>query len=99
MSHVNPLPGTKLFEQCTRDKLFTQDEDASVLWRGGIAMKLNGPKEFFIKPYGMEIEKLQEYDEKIKGLIAQKNAAWEKHKKETGNFPIQIYYSAASEDA
>jgi radical SAM superfamily enzyme YgiQ (UPF0313 family) len=83
MSHVNPFPGTKLFEQCVRDKLFTNNVNIDDLWKGEISIKSAGPIDFFIKPYGMEIEKLREYDKKISGLITQKNAAWDKHKCES----------------
>jgi hypothetical protein len=46
MSHVNPLPGTKLFEQCAIDKLFTQDAYAGVFWKGETSIKLAGPADF-----------------------------------------------------
>ncbi|MDR2097985.1 MAG: radical SAM protein [Spirochaetaceae bacterium] len=83
MNHVNPFPGTKLFEQCARDKLFNQDVNIDALWKGETLIKAAGPKDFIIKPYEMEIKKLEEYDKKIRDLIAQKNSAWEKHKSET----------------
>jgi radical SAM superfamily enzyme YgiQ (UPF0313 family) len=83
MSHITPYPGTKLFEQCARDKLFTNNVNIDDLWKGEISVKNAGPTDFFIKPYGMEIEKLREYDKKISGLIVQKNAAWDKHKRES----------------
>jgi radical SAM superfamily enzyme YgiQ (UPF0313 family) len=82
-SHANPLPGTKLFNQCVRDSLFTSELRIDSLWKGDFSYTSAGPDDFFIKPYNMEIAKLKEYDQKIKALMLQKNAAWEKHKAET----------------
>jgi radical SAM superfamily enzyme YgiQ (UPF0313 family) len=82
-AHVNPFPGTKLFDQCVRDKLFTSAMHIDGLWKGDFTYTAVGPEDFLIKPYNMEISKLKEYDQKIKALMLQKNAAWEKHKAET----------------
>jgi radical SAM superfamily enzyme YgiQ (UPF0313 family) len=82
-SHVNPLPCTKLFDQCVRDRLFTAEARIEDLWKGDFSYSNIGPEDFFIKPYNMEIAKLKEYDKKIKALVLQKNAAWEKHRAET----------------
>jgi radical SAM superfamily enzyme YgiQ (UPF0313 family) len=82
-SHVNPLPGTKLFDQCVRDRLFTSEIRIDDLWEGDFSYTGVGPEDFLIKPYNMEIAKLKEYDQKIKALMLQKNSVWEKHKAET----------------
>jgi radical SAM superfamily enzyme YgiQ (UPF0313 family) len=82
-SHVNPFPGTKLFDQCVRDRLFTSETRIDDLWKGGFSYTRVGPEDFLIKPYNMEISALKEYDQKIKALELQKNSAWEKHKAET----------------
>jgi hypothetical protein len=52
-------------------------------------IKNSGPEDFLIKPYNMEIKMLKEYDEKIKSLVVQKNAAWEKHKVRSAVFPTR----------
>jgi radical SAM superfamily enzyme YgiQ (UPF0313 family) len=82
-AHVNPFPGTKLFDQCVKDRLFTSEMCIDDLWKGDFSYTGSGPEDFFIKPYNMEIEKLKEYDRKIKALMIQKNSAWEKHKAES----------------
>ncbi|MDR1148432.1 MAG: B12-binding domain-containing radical SAM protein, partial [Spirochaetaceae bacterium] len=81
-SHVNPFPGTKLFDQCVRDRLFTSAMSIGDLWKGDFSYTSAGPDDFLIKPYNMEITKLKEYDQKIKALMLQKNSAWEKHRAE-----------------
>jgi radical SAM superfamily enzyme YgiQ (UPF0313 family) len=83
LSHVNPFPGTKLFDQCVRDRLFTSEMRIDGLWKGDFSCTSSGPEDFLIEPYNMEIAKLKEYDQKIKTLVLQKNLAWEKHKAET----------------
>jgi radical SAM superfamily enzyme YgiQ (UPF0313 family) len=81
--HVNPFPGTKLFDQCVRDRLFTSEMRIDDLWKWDFSYAGVGPEDFLIKPYNMEIAKLKEYDQKIKALVFQKSLAWEKHKAET----------------
>jgi radical SAM superfamily enzyme YgiQ (UPF0313 family) len=83
MSHVNPFPGTKLFDQCVRDKLFTSAIYTDGLWKGDFSYAGGGPEDFLIKPYNMEIAKLKEYDQKINALMLKKKSAWEKHQAET----------------
>jgi radical SAM superfamily enzyme YgiQ (UPF0313 family) len=83
ISHVNPFPGTKLFEQCVKDRLFTSEICVNELWKGDLSYSVAGPEGFAIKPYNMEIDKLTEYDKKIKALMLQKNSTWSKHKAES----------------
>lgn len=70
LSKVNPLPGTKLFEQCVRDDLFIEEIDKNQLWKGEHAMAKSmldggGLGHFIIKPYNLSIEKLNEYNDSI----------------------------------
>lgn len=71
MSVATPFPGTKLFDQCMRDKLFlTDDERLNSLWRdtNWYQRILNVDPPYFFKPYKMEIDELEEYAEKFEAL-------------------------------
>ncbi|MDR1139732.1 MAG: B12-binding domain-containing radical SAM protein [Rickettsiales bacterium] len=82
MSVATPFPGTSLFKQCLRDKLFLVD-DARLksLWKDTSWYQriLNVDPPFFFKPYKMEIAELEEYAKKfeeqrhLKHLITYKN--------------------------
>ena len=79
LSKVNPLPGTKLFEQCMRDNLFIEDIDESLFWKGEHTLAKSmldggGLGRFLIRPYHLSIKKLEDYNEKIVKLIRQKTA-------------------------
>jgi hypothetical protein len=45
-SHVNPFPGTKLFDQCVRDRLFTSTMRINGLWKGDFSYTGAGPDDF-----------------------------------------------------
>jgi radical SAM superfamily enzyme YgiQ (UPF0313 family) len=77
------FPGTKLYEQCKRDKLFISEVDENKLMYGDFQLvnpskalrSLNtGPNSFLIKPYNLSLERLNYYYEKAMALIAEKEA-------------------------
>lgn len=55
-----PFPGTRLFDQALRDDLLIGEIDVKKLWTGEMALNTSG-SEFYIKPYDMTLEQLQEY--------------------------------------
>ncbi len=60
--NIIPFPGTRLFEQASRDGLFLESFDPDQLWRGGINLDpVQDEPRFFIKPYKMEIDALRYY--------------------------------------
>lgn len=50
-----PFPGTPVFDQCVRDKLFIEDVDVSKLWLVPVRAHQDG---CVIKPYAMSLEEL-----------------------------------------
>jgi tRNA A37 methylthiotransferase MiaB len=60
-----PFPGTEIFKQVIRDKLFVDDVDIDNLWKTPMSFAQN---EFVIKPYNMTIEELHEYRTKLEGM-------------------------------
>jgi radical SAM superfamily enzyme YgiQ (UPF0313 family) len=80
LSKLKPLPGTRLFAQCLRDNLFTDDMNVDQLWKGEYTklkslINTVGTEYFLIKPYAIDIEKLLEYDEKMNRVIKKKMLA------------------------
>lgn len=75
MANLIPFPGTKLFKQAVRDKLFSDKMDMNNLWSMS-AFYYTDNKEFFIKPYKMDFSELHEYrlkfDTLIREVIAQR---------------------------
>ncbi|MBF0530246.1 MAG: radical SAM protein, partial [Deltaproteobacteria bacterium] len=62
-----PFPGTKVFEQARRDNLFLGEVNADRLWEG--AWDLNAVRScFYLKPYQMTLEDLEEYRKIFDGL-------------------------------
>ena len=60
-----PFPGTEIFKQVIRDKLFVNDVDIDNLWKTPMSYAQN---EFVIKPYNMTIEELREHRSRLEGL-------------------------------
>ena len=57
-----PFPGTKVFEQATKDKLLLRSYNIDRLWAGEISLDLTqGDSPFFLKPYAMTMEELMNY--------------------------------------
>jgi len=84
---ATPFPGTRLFEQCVRDKLLIGSFGADELWTGeedrehykyddfgkiGYNLYLNLGQHFFIKPYNLSIEKLSKIAYEIKQIASEK---------------------------
>ncbi len=76
VSNLLPFPGTKLFEQCLKDKLFVDDINPIDLWKTE-SLYFTDNKRFFIKPYDLEINELHifrdKFDMLIEELINKKN--------------------------
>jgi radical SAM superfamily enzyme YgiQ (UPF0313 family) len=80
LSKLEPFPGTRLFEQCLRDNLFTDNIQVDQLWKGehgAINSTPDGERldQFLIKPYAIDMDKLLEYDEKMNRVIKKKMVA------------------------
>ncbi|WP_082696217.1 B12-binding domain-containing radical SAM protein [Aquitalea pelogenes] len=57
-----PFPGTPVFDQCVRDKLFIEDIDMGNLWRAPVRAHQEG---CVIKPYDMSLEELFDWRRKF----------------------------------
>jgi len=92
ISVAKPLPGTKLFEQCNRDNLFNGGFDADTLWTGEAEGNNKNKEDFFIKrifkpsarqfwikPYNISIDRLEEIDIELQKLAYKKSKAWVEH--------------------
>ena len=62
-----PFPGTKVFEQAMRDNLLINVSTPD-LWKSDMFYG-SGNKQFFIKPYEMELEDLYEFRDKFDKLL------------------------------
>lgn len=56
-----PLPGTRVFEQCKKDNLFLHKYDSETLWNTDELHYLRADAAFFIKPYNLDVQRLEEY--------------------------------------
>ena len=62
-----PYPGTRIFQQALRDNLFLTEIDAGRLWDG--TWDLNAlQSQFYLRPYHLSLEDLQEFREKFDAL-------------------------------
>ncbi len=68
VSTLIPFPGTRLFDQCLKDKLFIDDINPSDLWKTE-NLYFTKNKRFFIKPYNLEIDELYSFKNKFNMLI------------------------------
>jgi radical SAM superfamily enzyme YgiQ (UPF0313 family) len=57
-----PFPGTEIFKQAVRDKLFVKDVDIDNLWKSPMSHAQN---DFILKPYNMTIEELREFRSRL----------------------------------
>jgi len=80
--NIIPYPGTKLFRQVVRDGLFASDIDIENIWKFD-KFYFNENKQFFLKPYDLELEELQEFREKFDNLIENLIAKKRREKAET----------------
>ena len=61
-----PLPGTALFKQVVKDKLFIKDWNLDELWKTPITC---AQSEFVIKPYNMSVDDLHKWREKLDIMV------------------------------
>ncbi|MHC1729360.1 MAG: radical SAM protein [Syntrophobacteraceae bacterium] len=64
VTNLMPFPGTRIFEQALQDNLFVNSLDVENIWRKDF-FYYTGNKQFFIKPYQMTLQQLQEYRTKF----------------------------------
>ena len=60
-----PFPGTALFKQVVKDKLFIHDWDLDNLWKTPMS---NMDGDFVIKPYNMSIDDLYKWKDKFDSI-------------------------------
>jgi radical SAM superfamily enzyme YgiQ (UPF0313 family) len=75
LSIATPYPGTKLFEQCVRDRLFLPDIDCDRLYETDSYSHAN-VNRFYVKPYQMDLDTLSAYRDRILALRQTKMAAY-----------------------
>jgi len=75
LSIATPYPGTKLFEQCVRDKLFLSDVTCDRLYEADWYSHSNLDR-FYIKPYALEVDTLVAYRDRILAMREAKAAAY-----------------------
>jgi len=63
-----PFPGTKIFNQAIRDRLFLNEVNPSHLWEGTKGLNAENHDQFYIKPYEMTIDELTDYRHKFDEL-------------------------------
>ncbi len=80
LSIATPYPGTNLFEQCVRDKLFLPDILCDHLYEADWYSHSNVHK-FYIKPYNLNLKMLSAYRDRILDMRKDKIAAYEKRMK------------------
>ncbi len=68
VTNLMPFPGTQVFDQALKDKLFIDNLDINNIWKMD-TFYYSGNKRFFIKPYNMSLEDLQEFRCKFDDLI------------------------------
>jgi magnesium-protoporphyrin IX monomethyl ester (oxidative) cyclase len=68
VTNLLPFPGTRVFEQALRDRLFVEELDLSNLWRT-TGFHYTDNKRFYLKPYRMRLRQLQDYREKFDRLL------------------------------
>ena len=66
VSTLMPLPGTSLWKQVVRDKLFTKNYNIDELWKTPISL---AQSEFIIKPYKMSVDELYLWRKKFDKIM------------------------------
>ena len=66
VSTLMPFPGTALFKQVVKDKLFIRNWNLDELWKTPIS---HGQTEFVIKPYNMALDDLYKWREKFDVML------------------------------
>ena len=77
IQNILPFPGTSLFKQAVRDGLLV-DVDVKRLYEDD-GMYITNWKRFFIKPYQLDIEQLQQFRVRCEALISQQSQS--RHRK------------------
>jgi magnesium-protoporphyrin IX monomethyl ester (oxidative) cyclase len=80
LSMATPYPGTKLFEQCLEDKLLLPEIACDRLYEADWYSHAN-VNRFFIKPYGLDVDTLRSYRDRILALRKVKMAAYQQRMK------------------
>jgi len=74
VTNLIPFPGTRVFEQARRDNLFVEDFDFQNLWRMD-GFHYHDNKRFYIRPYQLRLEELQEFRRAFDRLLLENRAA------------------------
>jgi radical SAM superfamily enzyme YgiQ (UPF0313 family) len=80
LSIATPYPGTKLFDQCVRDKLFLPDTVGDRLYEAHWYSHANVHR-FYLKPYHLDLDTLGVYRDRILALRKVKTAAYRQRMK------------------
>ena len=72
VTNLMPFPGTAVFQQAVRDNLFVDEIDLDNLWQMP-GFHYHNNYKFYIKPYKMRIEELNEFRRKFDDLLADIN--------------------------
>jgi len=67
VQNIIPFPGTKVFNQAVRERLFFNDIDLGSLWEATWIMDAK-EKQFYIKPYKMSLEELIEFRKRFDAI-------------------------------
>jgi anaerobic magnesium-protoporphyrin IX monomethyl ester cyclase len=78
VSNLMPYYGTKIFEQCVRDNLLVNTLHLDELWLGNKFYLAS--KDFFVKPYNLEVEDLYDFREKCNEYILKNKRQHEKRR-------------------
>ena len=68
VTNLLPFPGTRVFDQALRDRLFVDESRSSSLWRA-TGFHYTDNNRFYLKPYRMSLCQLQDYREKFEPLF------------------------------
>ena len=74
LNKLAPLPGTNLFAQCIRDKLFTKEFNPDTAWENADYSSMSTFSNWHIKPYAIGLDTLDRYYETIISLSNEKSA-------------------------
>ena len=68
-----PYPGTEVFDQSLKDGILVDDIDLKTLWNAS-GFHYHTNKKFYIKPYNMSLDELQNWRKKFDDLIDEINS-------------------------
>ena len=94
LSIATPYPGTKLFEQCLRDKLFLPDIVCDDLYAADWYSHAN-LKRFYLKPYALDVDTLSAYRDRILAMRQGKMAAYRQRMKTQFGFDVPLMGSGS----